>query len=398
MKIGDRKMLKPKTLQEIRAMKFEDVYERRAQRSLTIEEAAEILGVCERTFRRWCESYEEEGMEGLLDKRLGKRANNAAPVDEVIRMTDLYQTKYADFDVKHFYDIWKRAHKGTRSYTWVKNKLQSQGLAKKAKKRGAHRKRRLRRPMEGMMMLQDGSTHQWVQDKVWDLIITIDDASSKVCSGFFMLQEGTESSFRGVKEVIEKYGIFCSLYTDRGSHYWNTPHVGGKVDKSNLTQFGRAMQKLGIEMIPSYSPEARGRIERMFQTLQKRLPKELRAAGITDMEEANIFLTEIFWPEFNRLFSVKPQSTETAFVPWLENAGHKLEDILCVQEKRMVAKDNTVSYKTKILQIPADKERYSYARTQVTVHERIDGTLVIFYGPRRLGYYNKEGMLLRNAG
>ena len=172
-------MLKPKTLQEIRAMKFEDIYERRTEKSLTIEEAAELLGVCERTFRRWCERYEEEGAEGLLDRRLGQMANNAAPVDEVVRMTDLYENKYVDFDVKHFYDIWKRTHKGTRSYTWVKNKLQGKGLVRKAKKRGAHRKRRPRRPMEGMMLLQDGSTHQWVPDDIWDLIITIDDASSK---------------------------------------------------------------------------------------------------------------------------------------------------------------------------------------------------------------------------
>jgi len=286
--------MKPRALQEIRVMEFRDIYDRRIRGGLTVREAAEILGICERTFRRWCRSYEDEGEEGLSDRRLGKIANNAAPVDEVIKMLNLYESRYSEFVVKHFYEKWREEHGGKRCYTWVKNHLQREGLMRRLPKKGAHRKKRPRRPMEGMMLLQDGSDHNWIAEERWDLVITIDDASSKVCSGFFVKEEGTWSSFLGVKEVIERYGIFCSLYTDRASHYWNTVKAGGKVDRNNLTQFGRAMRQLGIEMIPSYSPEARGRIERMFQTLQKRLPQELKLAGITDMKQANIFLQKQF--------------------------------------------------------------------------------------------------------
>lgn len=268
-------------LQGVRTMKFVDVYERQRAKRLTVEQAADILGVSERTFRRWCNRFEEEGAKGLCDKRLARVAHNAAPTDEVIECINLFETRYRDFSVTHFYEKWCDNHQGKRSYTWVKNRLQEAGLVGKLKKRGTHRRARPRKPYVGMMLHQDGSTHEWVPDVKWDLIVTMDDASSEIYSAFFVEEEGTWSSFQGVKEVIEKKGLFCSLYTDRGSHYWTTPKVGGEVDKNNLTQFGRAMKKLGIEMIPGYSPEGRGRSERTFYTLQNGVPKELALAGIT---------------------------------------------------------------------------------------------------------------------
>jgi transposase len=385
-------MKRTKLLEEIRIMKFEEVYEWwNVEKRLNMEEAAALLGICERTFRRWCERYEEEGMEGLYDKRLGKMANNAAPVDEVTKMLGLYETKYCNFTVSHFYEKWKYEHGGERSYTWVKNQLQRNELIKKAKKRGAHRRKRPRCPMIGMMLHQDGSSHEWVADQKWDLIITMDDATNKIYSGFFVKEEGTWSSFRGVKEVIKKYGIFCSLYTDRGTHYWKTSEEGGKVDKHNLTQFGRAMSQIGIEMIPAYSPEARGRSERMFKTLQGRLPKELALEGITKIEEANNFLEKKFLPAFNKRFAVKAEDEESVFVPWVSDI--KLEDILCIHEERMVGKDNTVNYYNKQLQIPKDRVRYNYFRTQVKVHEYANRKLAVFYGRRCLGRYDENGQL-----
>ena len=217
---------------------------------------------------------------------------------------------------------------------------------------------------------------------LWDLIVTMDDATSDVYSGFFVEEEGTMSSFIGLREVMEEYGLFCALYTDRGSHYFYTPEAGGKVDKTKLTQVGRALQQLGIEHIAAYSPQARGRSERMFETLQNRLPQELRVAGITSMEEANRFLKEVYWPRHNQRFAVGPEEQGTAFTLWV---GDGLEDILSVQENRTVNSDNTVRYKGRVLQIPEDRHRYHYVKAKVRVHEYPDGTLAVFHGPPETG-------------
>ena len=249
-------MKRTELLQEVRKMRFEEAYEGCQRGRLTQQEAARLLGVCDRTYRRYLVRYEEQGMEGLVDQRLGQISHRSAPVDEVIALADLYNHRYQGFNAKHFYS-WYRRDGGLRSYTWVKRTLQCKGLVPKASGKGTHRKQRPRAPYTGMMLHQDGSTHEWVPGKHWDLIVTMDDATSEHYSMFFVDEEGTRSSFQGVQEVIDQHGLFASLYTDRGSHYWNTPEAGGKVDKENLTQFGRAMRQLGIEMIPAYSPEAR---------------------------------------------------------------------------------------------------------------------------------------------
>lgn len=221
----------------------------------------------------------------------------------------------------------------------------------------------------------------------------MDDADNEVYSAFFVEEEGTWSSFKGIQEVIEEHGLFCSLYVDRGSHYFTTLKAGGKVDRHRPTQFGRAMKQLDIELIPAYSPEARGRSERMFGTLQGRLPKELKRAGITDRETANRFLKNKFIPEFNQRFRIKPEQEEGAFVPWL-SCNMNLNEILCIQETRTVNKDNTISYQNKRLQIPHNKYRFSYAKAEVRVHEYYDGSVSIFHGPRLLGRYDTQGELL----
>ena len=310
-------------------MRFEEAYTSWQDKRLTQEEAARLLGVCERTFRRYIDRFEEAGLEGLIDRRVEEVSHRKAPVDEVVRLQALYKHRYEGWNVKHFYERYQGEHGGQRSYTWVKKRLQQANLVETGRRKGKHRKERPRKPLEGMMVHQDGSTHEWVPGKTWDLIVTMDDATSTVYSGFFVDEEGTLSSLQGVMETIEVEGLFSSFYSDRGSHYWFTPKAGGEVDRKVLTQFGRAMGQLGIEMIPSYSPGARGRSERFFGTLQGRLPNELALEGITDMATANAWLKEDFWPRFNATFSVPAPEAGSAFVPLM---NIDLKEILCIPQ------------------------------------------------------------------
>jgi transposase len=372
-------------------MRFEEAYEGWTQSRLTQEEAARLLGVCSRSFRRYIDRYEEEGLDGLIDKRLAQMSHRKAPVDEVLRLVDRYRDRHRGWNVKHFYS-WYRRDGGTRSYTWVKNSLQAAGAVERAPKRGAHRKRRERAAWPGMMLHQDGSSHEWVPGQHWDLIVTMDDATSEHYSMFFCDEEGTQSSFQGIREVIIQQGLFCALYTDRGSHYWYTPKAGGKVDKNALTQFGRAMGQLGIDMIPAYSPEARGRSERAFRTHQDRLPKELAAHGITDRAQANRYLADVYRPAFNDEFAQPPREEGSAFVPCADLSV--LDDILCEHHRRVVGKDNCVRFEGQVLQIPADRHRCHYVKARVKVLHYNDGSLAIRHGPRELARYDATGNLL----
>jgi transposase len=371
-------------------MRFEEAYEDWSCGRLSQEEAARLLNVCARSFRRYIERYEEAGLEGLIDKRLEQVSHRRAPVDEVMALTERYRRSYGGWNVKHFYGRYKQEG-GWRSYTWVKSRLQEAQLVKKSAAKGKHRKRRERSPLPGMLIHQDGSTHQWVVGQQWDLIVTMDDATNEHYSMFFVDQEGTASSLRGVEEVIRGHGLFSAFYSDRGSHYWHTPEAGGKVDKTNPTQFGRALGQISIQMIAAYSPEARGRSERMFRTHQDRLPKELLRAGITTMTEANRYLSEEYRPAFNAEFTVKAAEEGSGFIPWV---GGSLSDILCEQHERTVGKDNCVSFEKMTLQIPANRYRMHYVKVRVKVHRYSDGRLAVFHGPRRLADYDERGCLL----
>jgi transposase len=370
-------------------MRFEEAYGGWQKKRLSQDEAAEILGVCSRTFRRYIVGYKENGQEGLNDKRLSQASHRRAPVDEVMALGERYRSRYRGWNVKHFYS-WYSREGGKRSYTWVKNTLQRQGLVLKTSKKGSHRQRRDRSPLPGMMLHQDGSDHEWVFGKKWDLIVTMDDATNENYSMFFVYEEGTASSFQGVQDVILKHGLFSSIYTDRGSHYWFTPEEGGKVSKTQLTQFGRSMQQLNIEMIPAYSPEARGRSERMFRTHQGRLPRELAANNITTIDAANLYLKKVYQPTFNKEFRQKPLEEGSAFIPWV---GTHIGDTLCEHYERTVSPDNCVSFEGKTLQIPPDKYRCHYVRVKVRIHRYIDGSLAIFHGPRKLADYDENGNL-----
>lgn len=369
-------------------MRFEETYLSWQQGRLSQADAGQLLGVSERTFRRQIARFEADGMQGLIDRRMGQVSSRRAPVDEVLGVQRLYRFGFAGWNVKHFHAWYGREHGGRRSYTWVKNVLQAGQLVVRAKARGKHRQKRERRPLPGMLLHQDASSHEWVPGQRWDLVVTMDDATSEHTSMFFCAQEGTDSSFHGIGQTIARHGLFCSLYTDRGSHYFHTPQAGHKVDATHQTQVGRALAQLGIEHIAAYSPEARGRSERAFDTHQGRLPRELARAGISDMAGANDYLDRVYRPNHNAEFAQPASQTGSAFVPCI---GVRLPDILCMQFERTVGNDNCVSFEGHQLQIPAGAERPHYVKTRVRVHRYVDGTLALFHGPRRLAVYDAQG-------
>jgi hypothetical protein len=304
-------------------------------------------------------------------------------------MLGLYRDKYSDFTVKHFHEQLVKRHGYVLGYTVTKLALHAAGLVRPAPKRSAHRKKRPRRPLRGMLLHQDGSRHAWLEGQPGlDLIVTMDDATSEVLSLFLVAEEGTGSTFQGLREVVCEHGLFCALYTDRGSHYFETPKAGGKVSKTVLTQVGRALQQLGIEHIAAYSPEARGRSERLFRTLQDRLPKELRLAGIATVEAANAWLKDHYKAEHNRQFAIAPEEEGTAFVVDREGAWR---DILCVVEERVVGNDNTVAWNGRRLQLPESRLRPHFVRAKVKVREYPGGEIAIDLGPHRLAQYNADG-------
>jgi transposase len=373
----------------IRRMRFDDVLGRLERSELSQMEAAELLGISERTFRRWRDRHREAGVEGLVDRRLAPSLRRAS-VTEIERMLGLYAELYRGFTVKHFHEQLLKRHNYTLGYTVTKLHLQREGLVARAKSRSAHRKKRPRRPLVGMLLHQDASTHKWLADdaRSYDLVVTMDDATSAIYSAFLVEQEGTASSFRGLREVVARHGLFCSLYTDRGSHYFLTPAAGGKVSKTALTQVGRALSQLGIEHIAAYSPQARGRSERLFQTLQDRLPKEFKLAGIATVEAANDWLRETFIAEHNGRFSVAAAQEGSAFVA--DTAG-TWREILCIQDDRIVGNDNTVKWGRLSLQLPPSRLRPHFVRASVRVHAYPDGQLTVFWGPHRLADYDAKG-------
>ena len=376
----------------VRRMRFASLLDRQERGELTQAEAAEMLGVVERTLRRWRDRYAEEGEGGLCDRRLGRRSPKRAPVEELERMLGLYRDKYSDLTVKHFHEQLAKRHNYVLGYTVTKLALHGAGLVRPAPKRSAHRKKRPRRPLPGMLLHQDGSRHAWLEGLAeLDLIVTMDDATSEVLSMFLVEEEGRASTLRALREVVGTHGLFCALYTDRGSHYFHTPKAGAKASKEQLTQVGRALQHLGIEHIAAYSPEARGRSERMFRTLQDRLPKELRLAGIRTIEAANGWLAAHYMAEHNALFAIEPEEEGSAFVA--DRAG-AWREILCVLEERTVGNDNTVAWGGRRLQLPQSRLRPHFARAKVLVREYPDGALSVALGPHRLAHYTGDGVLL----
>jgi transposase len=376
----------------VRRMRFSRLLERTEAKDLSQDEASEMLGISVRTFQRWADRYEAEGDEGLVDRRMGRRSPKRAPEEELERMLGLFRDKYADFTVKHFHEQLQKRHNYVLGYTVTKLALHAAGLVCKAPRRSAHRKKRPRRPLRGMLLHQDGSRHVWLEGlPALDLIVTMDDATSEIYSMFLIEEEGTASTLRALREVIGEHGLFCSLYTDRGSHYFYTPKAGEKVSTSQQTQVGRALSHLGIEHIAAYSPEARGRSERLFGTLQGRLPKDLRLAGITTVDAANAWLKASYIAEHNAAFAIKAEQEGTAFIA---DAHQAWREALCVIEERTVANDNTIAWNGRRLQLPESRLRPHFVKAVVRVHEYPDGTASVFLGPHRLATFSADGKLL----
>jgi transposase len=376
-----------------RAMKVQEVILRAIAKKITWWQAAEIIGISDRQMRRWHERYEEFGFRGLFDRRRGKPSPKRVPLAVVEKVLGLYREKYFDLNVRHFHEKLEAEHQVEISYSWVKGLLQGAGMVKGGK-RGVHRKMRPRRPLPGMLLHIDGSEHRWFQDERWyDLLVILDDANSEIYYAQLVEEEGTATVLAGLREVVEQKGVFCALYSDRGRHFWLTPKAGEAVDRHRLTQVGRAMRELGVRMIPAYSPQARGRSERSFGTWQGRLPQELRLAECRTVEAANAFLREHYIAQFNRRFQVEAAQAGSAFVPY---RGKNLERIFSLQFERTVNPDNTVRFQNLILQIEPVRWRGTLAGCTVTLHQHLDRTLSLSYGPHSLGRYDERGGPLLN--
>ena len=374
-------MRRTEALQGVRVAMFLNIKRRWESAELNEEEAAELLGVSERTFRRWRNRCDEQGEAGLLDQRLGKASGKRVPVDRAEEVEALYRERYQGFTVKHFHEHLVKDHGFGWGYTWTKLHLQWKGLVAKAPRKGAHRRRRERRPLPGMMLHQDGSRHAWLEGQpALDLIVTMDDATGRSIRRSW--------SRRKARPLLRTRPADEPLYGSR-AHYFRTTKAG-EIDRGCLTQVGRALEQLGVEHIGAYSPQARGRSERAFQTLQDRLVKELKLAGITSIEVANAFIREVYLPAHNARFAVAPAQPDSAFTPI---PGVDLDEILCVQEERQVGHDNCVSYRTLKLQIPPSPMRPHFVKARVKVHVYPDGSHAVFHGPRCIGRYDDTGAI-----
>jgi transposase len=372
-----------------RTMKMQEVILQALAKKIHWWQAAEILGLSDRQMRRWKRRYERFGYDGLYDRRKGQPSPRRVPLETVEGVLSLYREKYFDFNVRHFHEKLREEHGIPLSYMWVKLALQGAGLVKKGRKRGVHRKRRPRRPLPGMLLHLDGSEHRWFHDDRWyDLLVVMDDATSAIYYAQLVEEESTRTVMAALREVLEQRGCFCALYSDRASHFFQTPKAGEPVDRQSLTQVGRALAELRIQMIPSYSPQARGRGERNFQTWQGRLPQELRLHGIRTLDDANAFLRRSYIRQFNSKFAVPAAQPGTAF---LRTRRTDLDQVFSLQHERVVNRDNTVSWAHRSLQIEKTSWRGTLAGCRVLVCEHLDGRLSIVYGPHRLGLYTAEG-------
>jgi len=378
-------------------MKIKEVITRAISGSINWIQAAEILGMSDRQLRRWRIRWDKGGYDGLYDQRAKRPSPRRVPMADAEKVLGLYRERYFDLNVKHFVEKLREEHQIQLSYTWVKTALQTAGLVQRYRKRGAHHKKRERKPLPGMMMHVDGSRHQWIPglESYQDLIVVFDDATSEMYYARLVDEESTETVMAGLKQVIVDRGVFCSLYSDRGSHFFYTRRAGESPDRSVKTQIERALNQMGSELIPAMSPQARGRCERVFGTWQGRLPQELRLRNITTVEAANAYLPDWIAKEHNRKFTVPARESGTAFVRYF---GADLDKIWSIQQERIVGNDNTVSLPKLSLQIPQQTFRFSLAKCRVLVCRHLDTTITVHYGPHRLGSYDMKGQLLPNPG
>ena len=381
-----------------RAMKVQDVILRALSGEIHWFRAAEIIGISPRTLRRLRQRYERWGYEGLIDKRHQRPSQRRVPLAEVERVVRIYRERYRGFNVRHFHEIARREHAVGLSYSFVKQALQGAGLVKKHQARGRHRRRREPRACCGELLHLDGSVHPWlalVAEERACLIAVPDDATNRVLHAALYPSESTASVMTALAAVFRTYGLPIALYTDRAKWAFHTPQAKGPVDKRQLTQVGRALARLGIEHIPAYSPQARGRSERLHRTFQDRLVNELRAAGIRTLEAANTYLRDTFVPQYNATFARLPRDPASAFVPL---GRVDLDTILWHEEARVVARDNTVTMAGRVFQIAPQPGRRSCAGLTVTIRRHLDGRYTVTRGTQRLGTFGADGRPVEAAG
>jgi transposase len=355
-------------------------------------QVADVIGLSPRTVRRWRARLEQYGVAGLLDRRRRTPSPRRVPLAELQRVLRLYREQYPGFNVRHFHQLARRDHAVTFSYTRLKTALQAAGLVRKGRARGRHRRRREPRPCFGELLHLDGSRHRWLAlvPEAWHtLLVVVDDATKQILYAQFV--EGGESTpaiMRALWTVFARHGLPGALYTDRAHWAVHTPTSGSAPDRTRRTQVGRALQALGIEHILGYSPQARGRSERVNRTLQDRLVNELRFAGIRTLPAANRYLVDRFLPTFNQTFGRAPTDPASAFVPV---TPVQLEPILCHEEARVVARDNTVTLDRVLLQIAKQRGRRTCAGLPVLVRRHLDGRHSVWWGRRCLGRYDAAG-------
>ena len=370
-----------------RAMKVQEVLLKALSGEIHWYRAADILGFSARTLRRWRERYEAQGYVGLVDKRLHRPSIRRVAAPEVERLLRLYRDRYRGFNVRHFHQIARREHGVTVSYSFLKQTLQAAGLVKKHRVRGRHRRRREPRACFGELLHIDGSPHTWLALRPAEravLIAVLDDATKRVLYAQLWPRETTTAIMTALRDVITAQGLPMAVYTDRAHWAFNTPQAKGPVDRRQLTQVGRALERLGTEHIPAYSPQARGRSERLNRTFQDRLVNELRVAQTTTLAAANAYLRDRFVPDYNATFSCPPADPASAFV----TPGRvDLDEILCHQEERLVGRDNTVTFDGRAFQVPRQPGRRSCTGLRVTIRRHLTGEYSIWCGARRLGRY-----------
>lgn len=375
-----------------RAMKVQEVILRAMSGRINWIQAAEILGISDRQMRRWKKRYELYGYDGLYDRRRKMPSPRRVSLETATKILTLYREKYFDFNMSHFYDKLRKDHNIHISYNWIRLALQGAGLVPARQRHDKHRKHRDRKPLIGMMLHMDGSPHDWFGNGTeYDIVTISDDANNEVYDIALVDEEDSLTCLSMIKNVVEKKGVFCSLYTDRASHFFLTKKAGEDVSKDNLTQIGRALQELGIQHIPSYSPQARGRSERLNGTFQGRIPQELRLRGIKTKEEANKYLKTEYLKEHNKRFSIKPSQKGTAFTTVPKTID--LNKVFCFKHERTVNNDNTISFNNRLFQIGPSELRVSFAKCRVIVYEHIDGSITVGYGPHMLGYYPPKNLL-----
>jgi len=372
-------------------MKVQEVLLRAMSGQLTWLQAADILGWSPRTVRRWRVRYEQRGYDGLFDRRRGQPSPRRAPLAEVQRLLRLYRERYEGFNVRHFHEIARREHRVTLSYSFTRLALQGAGLVRKRRPRGRHFQRREPRACVGELLHLDGSPHAWLAlapTERQTMLTVVDDATSRVLYAQLVDAESTATVMQALQAVFTTHGLPMALYTDRAGWAFVTRPAGGQVDKTRLTQVGRALKRLGVEHIPAYSPQARGRSERLNRTLQDRLVNELRVAGIRTVPAANAYLRRTFLPHHHATFTRPPRDPASAFVPL---GGVDLEQILCYEEERTVANDNTVVLDGVRLQLPKQPGRATCAGLRVLVRRHLTGAHSVWWGTRCLNQADRSG-------